>query len=472
MADVKSINGYNIKDETARNNINTINNKLKDILTNVDDLRYKYASNYHIVGYPENMGSFFDKLTIYESYDKKDYKYYLNESLLKNSGGTTRYVDKSNTQSPTAGTEENPWKNLTHAFMYSNDGDTIIIKKGIYNINDLPNDPGLAKNNVNIICEKGTLFVGGTTLSWSQNASYSNIYQASRSNVSYVVDIRKRDEEIFTRLTKKSSLNEVSSNVGSYYDDGTNVYVNIGESVDDSKVAVCITMNYIPLNMYASSKNMKFYIENATFIHSYGRPLIRGAGSTSYTCEFNAKNCKFLFGGGNGWGSIVIADANAVFINCQASYNTSADGFTSHTDYNKSCNIIEINSIGSYNGLDLTSGTLANSSNGSTAHDGTHIIRIGGTYFNNKGGNVADVDVDTISLNYNCQAWDSLSADDDYHKIDFGVQSVGAHMWLYSCFAQGNSKYNIYSHTGTATVNISNCIYDTTGGNGTINIID
>ena len=463
MSEVSKINGYDIKDKQARTDISNIN---------IEKLRYEYSQNYHIIDLPENLGIFFNRLSLYESYDKKDYKSYIDESLLKNSGGNTIYVDKSNTQSPTAGTEANPYKNLTHAFQYSSDGDTIIVKKGIYNINDLPNDPGLRKNNVNIICDPGTLFIGGTTLSWSQNETYTNVYQASRTNVAYAIDIRNRENGIFTKLTERYSLESVANNKGSFYKDGTNVYVNIDEEVNDNKVAVCIVLNYIPFNMYAFDKDMKVYIENATFLHSTGRPLIRAGGSASYNCEFNAKNCKFLFGGGNGWGSMVLADGNATYINCEASFNKDSDGFTCHSDNGRACNVIELNCKGSYNGLLNTSGDLANSSNGSTSHDGAHVIRINGTYFNNKGGNVADVGTGTITLNYNCKAWDSLSSVEDYHKIDFGIQSTGTKMYLYTCFAKGNSKYNIYCYNGSSVINVYNCIYDTLGEDGTINIVE
>lgn len=489
MADFSKLNGYDVKDATARNGISEINEDIDIInsnislnnnqrLTTVDMLRYKNSNNFHKISFPEQMDPFFNRLTIYESYDKKKYTAYIDEGYLKNSGGSTYYIDINAATDTGDGSQSNPFKTFTRMFSHTEDGDTVIVKKGIYTLSELPSSAsGTPKQNINIICEDGVVIVQGTRLTWTQNETYSNVYQASRTTTALCIDLRKRDEKIFPKLTKKSSLVEVANSIYSYYFDSANniVYVNLGEEVTNDKVAVTLNRNFCPFYVKPYGKNIKMYVENAIFITGAGgTPVFRVDATEDYTAELNCKNCMFLYGGDNGnVGAMSVGGAYTTFINCEASFNTYGDGFAYHTEGGRYSRGIEINCVGRYNGLESTSGNLQYANNGSTIHENSQIIRINGEYHNNKGCNVGDTGANAISLNYGCKAWDSeVNVEGHNRNADFGALGSTAKMYLYSCFAQGKSEMNIYSGESHNVVNVSNCLYNTTGGNGTINVIE
>lgn len=472
MADVKKINGYNIKDSVARENIARNSH---NTLTNIERLENKYSSNYHRIFFPETMDPFFDKLIVYESYDKKKYTYYIDEESLKNSGGNQYYIDINSTSDTEDGSIEHPWKKFTTMFANTSNGDTVYVKRGIYTMSEFPAS-SVDKKNINIIAEEGTIVREGTDLTWSQDETYTNVYKASRTRVGIVIDMRKKDEGIFPRLTQKDTLAEVATNVNTFYFDDINniVYVNLGVEVTNDNIAVNLNSNYCPFYVKPLSQNLKMYVENITFLAGTGTSLFKVDATTSYTAELNCKNCRFLFGGASGnYGAMSVGGAKTVFINCEASFNTYGDGFAYHQEGGKNPRAIEINCTGSYNGLESTSGTLEYANNGSTIHQQCQIIRINGNYHHNKGCNVADTGGSAISLNYNCKAWDSeVNISGHNRNADFGALDSSAKMYLYSCFAQGKSEMNLYSGGSNNVINVYNCLYNTTGGNGTINVIE
>lgn len=487
MADVKSINGYNIKDATARTSITNLtttvgNNKTTtdfdahNRITNAENLQYDYANKYHMVELPETMDDHFKKLTILESYNKEKYDCIIDVEALKNSGGNTYYVDVNYTTPDSDGSEAHPWKRFQEAFAGTSNGDTIIVKKGKYTLSQFPTT-ATEKKNINIICEKGTLFVQGTNLTWTQNSTYTNVYQASRTRASIVIDLRKKDENIFPKLNQKSSIEEVAVNKYSYYIDSTNniVYVNIGEEVTNDKVVVNLDANYCPLYITPYTQNLKMYIENVTILAGTGTAFARVDATEEYSAELTCVNCQFLYGGKDGsLGCMTVGGANTVFINCKAMFNKFGDGFTYHTEGGRYARGIEINCEGAYNGFESTSGTsLEYANNGSTTHERCQIVRINGNYHNNKGCNVGDTGGQNISINYGCKAYNSeVNVVGHNRNADFGALSSSAKMYLYSCFAQGKSEMNIYSGESNNIVNVYNCLYNTTGGNGTINIVE
>lgn len=443
-----------------------VNRLAENVGTLIDEYRKEYYNRYHIFNLPNEMSNnWFKNIKIYESQDKKNYQYKIDIESLKNRGGSTYYVDNTYTGS-SDGSQNAPFKTLQAAFSNTSDGDTIIVKKNIYHRSDLPTTNTQTKNNVNIICEEGTFFTTSDALTWSTNETYSNVYQATRSGVTNVIDIRNYEKDTFVRFTKVSALSECANRIGSYYTDGTTVYINNGSEVNNNNTIVSLSLGYMALNFEATSKNMHIYMENAICINS-SVPVARAVGNSNYDCEIICNNCKFLFleqsDARDGFSSL---GAKTIFINCEASSN-GKDGFNYHANDGKLCYAIEINCKANSNGLNRTN---PHTYNGSTAHDGCQVIRINCVYNNNNGSNVADVQTDTISVNINCKSFDSMSNTDDMYDTDFCTQQSGATMYLYNCFCKGYSYKNIYAIDGS-TIYVSNCIYDTTDGNGTINYI-
>lgn len=417
-------------------------------------------NKYHLFTMPVALNSWFDKLFIYESNDKVNYRWYMDVEALKNSGGNTVYVDKSSTGTD-AGTQANPYKTVRKGFQNTNNGDTILVAKGIYYKNDLPPNVPITMNNVNLICEKGTIFCNGDALTWAQDGTYTNVYKATRSNVSSVIDIRNMDKDVFSALVWTNSVAACSNTLGSWYlENNTTLYVNIGEAVTNDKVVAALNVGYIPFDFKPDSQDMHIYMENAICFGS-ASPLVKVSSTSSYDCEFIAKNCKFLFGDKNStYDGLSVLGAKTVLIGCEASF-TGKDGFNYHAQGSKVCYGIEIDCVGNSNGI---GSNTPYTYNGSTAHDGCQVVRINGTYINNKGANVADVQSNTISVNINCMAFDSVADTDTLFDTDFCVQQAGATMYLYNCYARGYSWRNLYNIDG-GSMYVSNCAFDSSEGN-------
>ena len=446
----------------ATTNVNNLTNQVGTI---VEKLRNKLSTQYEYVNLPETMNAWFKNVQILKAIDKNNYNYALNIEKLKNSGGSTIYVDCNNANTGD-GTEANPYNNFKTALTNSNNNDTIIVKKGLYYRQNLNNTSSQDWKNVNVICDEGTLFTTGEALTWTQNSTYNNVYQSNRTNVANVIDLRNWERGILSQLEKKSTLQACSQKVGSYYTDNTIIYVNLGEPVNNNNILCSIKLGYRPFNMIASSQNLHLYFKNATFIA--GRDgIIRVSRSDSYTMEFIAENCKFLFSPVTSIDGVEFLGSKSILINCEASYN-GKDGFNYHAQESNPCYAIELNCTGQANGLIDTDN---HSYNGSTVHDGGQIVRVNCNYFDNNGGNITDIDSNTISVNYGCNCFDSQAETENEFSSDFCCKYGNCKMYLYNCFAQGKSYYNIYADLTTNNVYVDNCKYITTGGNGNINIL-
>lgn len=178
------------------------------------------------------------------------------------------------------------------------------------------------------------------------------------------------------------------------------------------------------------------YIENIVFKH--GNATTNSAFLA--TCSASGKTvcfvgCTFRDGGGNG---LSVTGIDAVVVGCTA-YGNRLDGFNYHdttvSDVTYTPNVIEIDCTAYNNG---TSESGSDSCNGSTAHDGTKIIRLNGEYYSCYGGVIAEIaragEESTVSVNYGVLAHDSIGT--GTYKASFWV-SVNTNMYLYDCKSYG-----------------------------------
>ena len=448
----------NIKPDIADNTKNINDLKLKE-------LRAKEYNRYHTLSLPQ-MNSFFNNFQILESNEKKNYAISYNLNNFKNSGASVAYIDPSASNDSSAGTEADPDYNFYRAMNHVSSTGTVILKEGVYrrrNFKMVENTASWLKS-VNFTTQGKVLLTNSDELSWSQNESYSNVYQATRTNVANVIDIRGWKDDIFCRLTNVGSLSSCANTIGSYYYNNNIVYVNLGEAVTNSKVVVNLQTQNTPLNFSSSGEARKWYIENVTCLGG-DRHVIGVMSQTGTKGTFTAKNCKFYYTtdtGENGNG-LCLYGVNSLLIDCDSSFNMS-DGFSYKAYSGFTPYGVEINCKASSNGVNNSQTTT---SNGSTAHGGAQVIRFNCTYFNNRGGNVADVDSNTLSINIKCNAFDSIVGTHNVYDADFVAQQAGTTMYLYNCYSRGYSWKNIIA-TADTTIYISNCEYDTTGGEGNI----
>lgn len=178
------------------------------------------------------------------------------------------------------------------------------------------------------------------------------------------------------------------------------------------------------------------YIEN--IIVKHGNATTNAAFIA--TCNASGQKvcfvgCTFRDGGGNG---LSVTGIDAVLVNCKA-YGNRLDGFNYHdktvSNVTYVPNVLEIDCVAYNNG---SSESGIDSCNGSTAHDGTKIIRLNGEYYSCYGGVIAEIarasEEPTISVNYGVLAHDSTGP--NTYKASFWA-SVNAQMYLYDCKSYG-----------------------------------
>lgn len=450
--DISSLGGRMTQAET---DINSLEDQ------KLNDIREEQYNYYHLFEKPSSfLNNFFNRITIYESNSKKNYKVDARIENYKRTGGNTYYVAKNGSNTDNDGlSREHPWQTLRYAIAHATDNSTIILTEGIYQRTyQAPHSEPITKN-LNIIGEGRCVLTMSDELSYTQNSVYPNVYEASRTNIDDVIDIRAIRSGIEARMTRLSSIQDVSQNKNSWYTDGSTVYINNGTIVDNSNTAVTLKTNNENLYVHTATANISVYLENLICIGG-NVACLSIENNTTYVPTVYAKDCKFLYGGHAGTENAVnIFGANAYFLNCEACYSKK-DGFNYSSLNGLGAQGIEINCIGSNNGR----GTDDNSNNGSTAHNGSKVIRINGNYFNNKGTNVGDTQNNTESININCNAFDSIASTETLLNADFYAIEGDTIMYLYNCFAKGVSVTNVRAG-GNTTIYNSNSEYTTSSGN-------
>lgn len=400
---------------------------------------------------------------------------------LKNTGGATWYVSTDGTGD---GSSADAPTTIDYLFFSStervSDGDTVILLDGIYDaftanayMDDYDTFRGKLQKNINMIAQNpGKVTIASVSAVDAEfTSSGSGVYTATRSQVLKVVQILDKDDLVTAELKRVDSAESVTEGTW-YLDDSNTLYVYLfGGAVPVDKENVLLLLNYsVPvLNFKEAGRDVNFYAEGINFIG--GTPSNACIqGSAGYTMNFIAKDCAFLhaYDSALARDAVSVRGANAYFENCRAEFS-SKDGFNYHSYDEIVPNFIELGCVGANNGIDgFAESSDAPWQNGSTAHDGAKGIRIGGTYYNNYGGNVADVHEGTETVNIDCTAFDSAyTGDSETENADFIAQQAGTTMHLLNCRAFG-SKTSAYAVTD-ALIKVQNCdLQHEAGGNAVI----
>lgn len=389
--------------------------KISDVLRKVD-----FPEGFTWTDAPINIYKT-DKGIITTDFDTSDHK-------PDNTGTQTYYVSLTGSNSNDGLSEATPFRRFSDALQKTDCGE-IIVSGGVY-----PRGQAWAgfspARNMSIIAKQGeeVIFSASDLLTWTLSSGYTKVYQASRTTVNDVFDARfKNRHGDYAELKKVNSVTEVQSTQGSWYTDGSIVYVHTfdGRPADDYIRAYMNTNNAIITN------GNHFYIEGITF--EGGNSNIRIDGSDP-KMKVVMKNCKFKY---TKLLNCVSAYGAEVYLqNCETSYGNQ-DGFNYHIKNNTPCKVIEVDCKSHRNGRDG-----ANQNNGSTNHDGGKIIRVNGEYFENSGPNVIDVNEGSESWNVGVVAHHS-TASSGISNSDFKNSNVGKGlMWLDSCVSYG-SEYSV-----------------------------
>jgi hypothetical protein len=364
--------------------------------------------------------------------------------LAPNPAGVTYYVDAQTGSDAAAGTSAEPLKSIQAAL---GKADVAVVKVAPAFYHRLEGWTSIYPSGKDFRVERwegvrqGPVVVSTAEsgLAWSANATYPAVFQAARSFSADVRDYSRHTQSGNPyRYRKTDSLAACAALQGSWYTDGTTVYVNTlegGAPHREVKVVLNTACGY-----FNSASTV--YVEGLEF-HG-GREAFYAQNGAAAGGLFIAKNCKFLYGVDGTYGNGLRLEGVAVTLlqGCEASFNT-RDGFNYHHSGEGGArqHVVEINCRALYNGQEGNSDGI---NNASTMHDGGAIIRIGGEYAYSEGPNIADVNA-SQSVCIGASAHDSRLGSVDVGCADF-YTSAG-NMWLYDC-EPGGSYYDCVQTTG------------------------
>ena len=280
----------------------------------------------------------------------------------------------------------------------------------------------------------------GSLLSWTLHSG--NVYSTSRSNTSFVSDTTFRDD--YTGNIKKmysaSSVEECENIPGSYFIDGSTVYVHTYNDREPDENIVRVFQWSLPLKLFRL-RNSTLFIENFEFFNYDGITIV--GDSTSH---YIFHNCDF---GQTGIGnSLTHLNTRKIYmLNC-TTHDSYLDGFNYHyTAQDRNNLVFEYNCIG-YNNGNQPGGT---GNNFTTAHEGISTIRVNCIGTQSQGVVCADVN-GCYSLLYDCQMFNSKLDYSDKRcasyqfSTDVGVNNAKA--ILVNCKGRSGRK-SIISDAGT-----------------------
>ena len=419
---------------TRLNNMDNGVDKVKEDIKKLELYKKVYGSMSKL-DLPSDYASY-SNLDIFTA-SNGDVKVHYDVAAKKMPTTKTYYVDVVNGDNTNSGTESQPFKSINRALRYG-DADTIIVKKGVYGWSNGDGGSTIYQTKpFNLIGEKGVI-IGAhrDNLTWTADTTHSKVYKTTATNVVEIVDAFNIDNIKF--LKKVTSVDLVSSTKGSYYINGTEIYVRLH---DDRKPDEYVLPNMV--NPSLKITDLSVYIENVVFTNGLKHT------STNGTHSLYAKNVDFLVGTNDNALSVVGSDS--ILQNCRAMYAT-RDGFNYHHNNGIKNKAIEIDCIGAYNGRDG-----ADQNNGSTMHDGGTIIRVGGEYHHNHGPNVIDVNDGGKSYNVGVHAHHSTAVG-NVSNVDFRVRDEGggSEMYLVNCVS--HDSYYSTSVEGQAVLHKENTL--------------
>ncbi|MCD8832767.1 phage baseplate upper protein [Staphylococcus arlettae] len=313
-------------------------------------------------------------------------------STFKNNGGVTYYVSGSGSDENN-GTRDSPLKKISTALSKEDVGTIMIDGKYDYYRDSFGDSLSKIDKSINIIGYNGKpKLIATDKLQYSTLENY--VKKVRKKYINRVIDLNNFDDVgDYLELTKMTSLDDVKNTNNSWFIDSDTLYIN-GES--DSLVSL-INKDLLRIN-----GNHKIYLQNLELIG--GSRNIRFQTSTGKLILKDIKASYSVQSNGNG--IEMIGGSYSISENVEVSQSM-MDGFNYHVGANGELPyFIEINCIGRDNGFEKgTSGQKSN--NGSTAHDGVKGIRLNGIYTRNDGGNIADVNEHTHTLNLGCNISES-----------------------------------------------------------------
>lgn len=350
------------------------------------------------------------------------------------------YVDVATGSDSNSGTSIAPYKTL-HKAVHGLSGNVLVyVKAGVYDKDNSFKDANPTCTNL-IIRRWGS---SGRIVSsmhhsdqvWTVVPSYSNTYSSTVVTCGAVLDSAELTAYgNYTVLQRLSSIADVNATAGSYYVDGTTVYVHtVGSRPADSSV-LCME----------DKRNFRFNVAGGTVWAEYidfqggtRAAQVSHTGNAASWARAYLHECTTKYSANTRNGFSTDGAVQSILYRCAAD-NNEKDGFNYHSYLTSAPPLaVEIECTGYYNGHD---GDTIN--NCSTMHDGGTVLRVACRYIGAEGRVVHDIN-SSHSWNVGCHN------DDSYAAVASPVANVN---WA-AGFATGDAtKMYLYKCSGANSTN-------------------
>lgn len=349
--------------------------------------------NYVRYGRIELPSDFFHNINflLYRDIDGK-IKHNFNSSTIT-SGYSIFYVSETGSNSNNGLTEGTAWKSLNYAI------DTIEANAAVLSAKIIVTSNFLSRSNSQINSKTlnkdycieaktgaAILATSEASLTWTLDGGS---YKSARSTVGEVFDNKiKAEYSLPSKYKKVTTKSSCDSNPGSWYTDGTSIWVNTLDSrIPDVDIFVCL--NVTPLSMVLNA-DKKVIFRNITVLNGAAAAAFN-IYSLSNIGHLILDNVKMLCGNLSTENVLSVKGIKYTWsFNSLCAYG-GRDGFNYHgylTDQGINTFVLEYNCISFANGL---TDSVNFNNNATTAHEGIRILRIGGVGYDVKGPVCADV---------------------------------------------------------------------------------
>lgn len=411
---------------------------------------------------------------LYREYPSGQYKHSFNFDSLKGSSHNTVYIDYINGHGSYDGlSPDRAARRFPQAMDIANSlPETTITIEFIHNI--FPYTEFDAKfsyvleKNIIIKASQGELFIPSayraTTQGWVADG---NAYKANRTSTEMVIDVSKKDYKgEFLELEKVNSISEVKNKKGTWYTDGTTVWVRrTDDSVIDDNISLLLPLGNT-LSFEITGKTM--FLDNVHFLYKTSKGnSFSVASSVAGGGYLYHRNCTFAYGYVHGLATTRI---EGVYGFNSRAYRNGYDGFNYHGKLSeKPYEFVFEYYCQAHNNGDVIKST----GNATTAHDGMTVLRICSLGYDCWGPVLADVN-GCYSVNVGCTMYDSLRSDNQtksaFYFDDSGSVKKGK-AFLIDCEGGGNDTFS-FNTDGIIDLNVKNFKGNNIPNNVPIKVID
>lgn len=197
-------------------------------------------------------------------------------------------------------------------------------------------------------------------------------------------------------------------------------------------------------------------LENLSFTNNQDNTIFSPNSTNTEFYMFGCKGFRGLYNSQSFNGAYKL-----YLFDCVTAYSSN-DGFNYHSTTRDSL-VVEVNCISYSHGQYKIPGgnTTTHSNNCSTSHDGMHMLRVGGRYWDCEGPIVVDAD-DVFSISIGCQSYNVLNSTTGQRSGFYVYDTSGVtpinNKYFIECLVSGKNITTAYKGTGNNNTYYLNCM--------------